>query len=169
MEASRIAELFRQSVASTGAADEPCQAEDILAALERRADPEREGEPLDRILMSNQASALARIAMALQPEAEELSRDVAAIRRGRDSAAYRWRRHARSVIAMASVAGLAAMAVLVARVNHPVATPHPEMPVAQQGRVAPEDVIRSISFEDEGVAVVTDQDVGRIFEGDFDS
>lgn len=169
MEASRIAELFRQSVASTEATAEACQAEDICAALGRRADAEREGEPLDCILMSNQASAIARIALALQPEAEELSREVAAIRRGRDSVTHRWRRRARSVIAMASVAGLAAMAVLVARVNHPVATPKPDLPIAQQGRVMPEDIIHSISFEGDGVASISDQDAGRIFEGDFDS
>ncbi len=169
MEASRIAELFRQSVATMEATGEACRAEDVCAALEHRADPEREGEPLDRVLASNPASAIMRIALALQPEAEDLSREVAAIRRERNLVAHPWRRHMRSVVAMAAVAGLAAMAVLVSGVNHPAATSQPVVPMAQQGRVAPEDVIRSFSFEGDGVASVSDQDSGTIFEGDFDS
>lgn len=169
MGASRMAELFRQHVAGVRMADEAGAVEDICAALNRCASPERECEPLDRVLASSDVAAIARIALALQPEAAELSRDVAAIRRERKLAAQPWRRHVRSVVAMAAVAGLAAMAVMVSGVNHPVATPQPAAPMAHQGKAAPEDVIRSISFEGDGVASVSEEDTGRIFQGDFDS
>src|SRR5688500_8112673 len=82
--------LYRRLAArSAGKAPE---ADDLAAALTRAGWPDEEGTPLDRIAASPAHADVLRAALALGPEAQALSRDIALLRAPRRVAARnrRW-------------------------------------------------------------------------------
>lgn len=169
-----IAKLFRQHAAQARGADDAALIDDVCAALRTHADPDRDDEPLDRVLALNEAAAIARIVAGLQPDITELADEVAMLRREDVLAAKPWRRRMRPVLALAAAASLFAVAVMVAGLNPtnldpaaPSGVSHSASPAA--GKVAPEYVISTVSFEADGVASAESLHSGRIFRGDFDS
>lgn len=143
MTEQRLRELYRQSVA---AGTEPADDANVVAALTGSGSASEREIGLDRLAAMPGGPALARIAMALAPESERLSSELAA-RRGRVLRS-RW------PAAVALAAGLGAVAVLT---------------IGVQREPAPLDTgsdrILASSFESDAPAAESP----RIFSGDFDS
>ncbi|MBB5208858.1 hypothetical protein [Chiayiivirga flava] len=159
MDESRIKALYRQHTDAARALD----ADALQDVLGRHGYPDVEGTPLDRIAASSLQSDVLRIAMALGPDAQQLSRDIAALRREvpRRAAAPLLRR------TLALAAGVGALAVLFSTLHggsHPGAAGM-AMPDGTQS-------IMSGSFEP---GLPSQQDrieieaAAPIFRGDFDS
>jgi hypothetical protein len=147
---ARLQALYRRLAASS-AGDAPV-ADDLAAALTRAGWPDAEGTPLDRIAASPAHADVLRAALALGPDAEALSREIAALRAPRRIAARnrRW---------VALAAALGAVAVMTTGLRDGVAPPAPSIGT---------DPLMSASFESTGYgAPASDDEV--LFSADFDS
>src|SRR5688500_4736601 len=87
---ARLQALYRRLTARAPG-DAPA-AEDMAAALTRAGWPDEDDTPLDRIATSPAHADILRAALALGPEAERLSREIAGLRAPRRTAARnrRW-------------------------------------------------------------------------------
>ncbi len=154
----RLKALYRQSTSQ--ATDDNIDADLLMQALQRSGWPDEEGTPIDRIANSALHADLLRLVMELGPEAQALSRDVAAlrgpsVRQARPSAARGW---------LALAAGVGAAAVLMLGLF----TPHGQesMPVLPAGS----ESILSASFESAPAETAAEIDeAAPIFRADFDS
>lgn len=161
MDESRIKALYRQHTDAARALD----ADALQDVLGRHGYPDVDDTPIDRIAASSLQSDVLRIAVALGPDAQQLSRDIAALRRQ----APRPHRSAAPFLrrTLALAAGVGALAVLFSTLHggsHPGAA----------GIALPDSTqsIMSGSFEP---GMPSQQDrieieaAGPIFRGDFDS
>lgn len=152
----RLKALYR---ASRPGAPADVDADVLAEVLQRSGWPDEEGTPLDRIAASPAHADILRAVMALGPDAEALSRDVAALRRPQ---VVPLRRPGALRSAMALAAGVGAAALLIAGLGR---LPSPQAPLAP----AASEVILSASFEtpDEGPGLPGEAE--GIFGGGFDS
>ena len=157
-EDDRLKALYRASLPRESAAVTDA---DIDQVLGRSGWPDEEDTALDRIAASPLHADVLRLVMELGPDAEELSRDLAALRKPqvvpmrRPAAARSW---------AALAAGVGTAAVLIAGLG---SLPRPEQPGTLPGQ---SEVILSASFDgpaDNGSA--TPHEPEAIFNGDFDS
>ena len=154
----RLKALYR---ASTSRAPDAVSDADIEQVLGRAGWPDEENTPLDRIADSALHADVLRMVMELGPEAEALSREVAALRKpqavpARRPAARGW---------MALAAGMGAAALLIAGLGQ---LPGPEQETLPGGS----DVILSASFDEADAGSQPSpapQAPQAIFQGDFDS
>lgn len=162
MDELRIKALYRRHTE----ADRALDADALHEALGRHGFPDEEGTAIDRIAASAVQADVLRLVMELGPDAEQLSRDVTALRKPR----HRVLPFLRSGFAVA--AGVGAFAVLFSLMqNGPLrggmqrdAAMHEAMPVSQS--------IMSGSFEhgsESHQQRVDIKDAAPIFSGDFDS
>lgn len=158
MDESRIKALYRQHTAAARELD----ADAMQDVLGRHGYPDVEGTPIDRIAASSLQSDVLKLVMELGPDAQQLSRDVAALRRPtqRTGASF-----VRRTLALA--AGVGALAVLFSTLQgggHPGAAGGSTQDGTQS--------IMSGSFEP-GVEShqerIDIQGPAPIFKGDFDS
>jgi hypothetical protein len=149
---AQLQALYRR-YAALAAGDAPA-AEDVAAALTRSGWPDEEGTPLDRIAASPAHADVLRAALALGPDAEALSRDLATLRAPRRAVA----RHRRW---LALAAALGAVALLTSGLRDSVPTPSAPHSIGSES-------LLSASFESSGdEAPAGDDDV--LFSADFDS
>lgn len=149
---AKLQALYRRLAAR--AADNVPEADDLAAALNRAGWPDEEGTPLDRIAASPAHADVLRAALALAPEAEALSREIAVLRAPRRVAARnrRW---------VALAAALGAVALMTSGLRDSVPTP------AAPHTMDSESLL-SASFESNGEeAPESDDEV--LFSADFDS
>lgn len=160
MDELRIKSLYRRHTEANRALD----ADALQEALGRHGFPDEEGTALDCIAASAVQADVLRLVMELGPDAEQFSRDVAALRKPK----HRALPFLRGGFAVA--AGVGALAVLFSLMQHgPMRGGYPAgadtaMPVSQS--------IMSGSFEQGSAAQqerVDLQDAAPIFSGDFDS
>jgi hypothetical protein len=144
---ARLQALYRRLTASAALP----QSDDLAQVLGRAGFPDEEGTPLDRVAASSLQADLLRTVMALEQDADELRRGVAALRAPRRAAgARRW---------LAAAAALGAVAVLVTGLRP--GTPPPAAPAD-----ATHDMILSASFES---APASRDPEPPIFAASFDS
>lgn len=158
MDESRIKALYRQHTAAARELD----ADALVETLGRHGYPDVEGTPIDRIAASALQSDVLKLVMELGPDAQQLSRDVAALRRPKQ--------HAGSALVrrtLALAAGVGALAVLFSTLQgggHPGAVGGS----LQDGTQS----IMSGSFEPGAESQherIELQGAAPIFKGDFDS
>lgn len=154
----RLQSLYRRLTAPRAEVG-AIEADAIVEALQRHGHPDEEGTVLDRIAGSAAEADVLRVALALTPDAQALSQEVAALR----SASRQSRAPARRWLAVAASVGAVAVLFAMLRVGpHPMQAP---VPAASP----PSDDIFSVSFESpagERVEMETDT---PIFRADFDS
>lgn len=160
MDEARLKSLYRRHTDANRTVD----ADAMHEALSRHGFPDVEDTAIDRIAASSVQSDVLRLVMALGPDAEQLSRDVAAVRRDsqRSTRALPFLR--RGLAVAAGVGALAVLFTLVHSGSQPGSIGH-EMPVAGQS-------IMSGSFERGAESVQAEveiQHAAPIFRGDFDS
>jgi hypothetical protein len=161
MNDERLQSLYRRMTA-TRADARPIDADDLVEAMSRSGYPDVEGTPLDRIAASSEQAELLRIALALAPDAQALSRDVAALRAParRAPARRRW-------LALAASVGAAAVLFAGLRGEAPRAPDAAEVVITQ---APPTDRITSASFETAAQTVDgADASQAPLFSGGFDS
>lgn len=169
MSDERLQSLYRRLTA-THADASLIDADVIAEALQRHGYPDTEGTPLDRIAASADHAEVLRVALALAPEATELSREVAALRRPQrhtSAPARRW---------LGLAAGVGGLAVVFAMLRDgpqpgptPVATLPSDTILSVSFESAPSNSILSVSFESaprdgDGIG-----EASPIFHGGFDS
>lgn len=149
---ARLQALYRRLTADTGG--EAPRAEDLAAALTRAGWPDEDGTPLDRIAASPAHADVLRAALALGPDAEALSRDIAALRAPRRAVAphRRW---------IALAAALGAVALLTSGLRDSV-------PPASAPHAMGSENLLSASFES-GPEEAPESDDEVLFSADFDS
>lgn len=159
MDESRIKALYRQHTAAARELD----ADALQDVLGRHGYPDVEGTPLDRIAASSLQADVLKLVMELGPDAQQLSRDVAALRRPKQHAGSSFVRRT-----LALAAGVGALAVLFSTLQggggHPGAA-GVSMPDSTQS-------IMSGSFEpgaESHQERIDIQSAAPIFKGDFDS
>ena len=147
---ARLQALYRRLAASP-AGDAPV-ADDLAAALTRAGWPDEDGTPLDRIAASPAHADILRATLALGPEAEALSREIAELRAPRRIAARnrRW---------VALAAALGAVALM---------TPGLRDGVAPPPQAIGTDALMSASFESGADDAPSSSDE-VLFSADFDS
>lgn len=154
MDESRIKALYRRHTEAGNAVD----ADALHEALGRHGFPDQEGTAIDRIADSAVQADVLRLVMALGPDAEALSRDVAALRKPTRAVPTFVRR------GFALAAGVGALAILFA-VTHqgprPGADPAPASQTIMSGSFEPGMQSQQDRIEIESAA--------PIFSGDFDS
>jgi hypothetical protein len=141
--------LYRR-LAARGEGRAP-DAADLSDALTRAGWPDEEGTPLDRIAASPAHADILRAALALGPEAEALSRDIAALRAPRRAAARnrRW---------VALAAALGAVALMTSGLRDSLAPPSAPQAIDSES-------LLSASFESDEAPAADDD----VFSADFDS
>jgi hypothetical protein len=154
MSDARLKSLYRR-LAATRSDATGIDADEIVAVLSRAGYPDQEGTPLDRLAGSNAHADIARIALALAPDAAALSHELARARAPRRLVpARRW---------LALAAGVGTVAILVAGLRGG------PMPTAPTQQPLGSDVILSGSFEIAPGAEMELDEAAPIFRGDFDS
>lgn len=156
MDDNRLKALYRQHTATARELD----VDAMHDALGRHGYPDVEGTPVDRIAASALQSDVMRLVMELGPDAEALSRDVAALRRPQRAAPVLVRR------TLALAAGVGGIAVVFAMLHGA------GQPGAESFQSPHHGSIMSGSFE-KGMQSQQDrieiQEAAPIFKGDFDS
>jgi hypothetical protein len=153
----RLKALYRASIPRDSA---DVSDADIEQALSRSGWPDEDDTALDRIAGSALHADVLRMVMELGPDAEALSRDLAALRKPR-MAPPRRPGVGRSWAALA--AGVGTAAVLIAGLGT-LDKPGPSGPPS-----GPQDVILSASFDGPGEHDPAPQAPQPIFNGGFDS
>ena len=153
----RLKALYRASLPrDSGAVSEA----DIEQVLTRSGWPDEDDTPLDRLAASPLHADVLKLVMELGPEAEALSRDLAALRKPQVKAP---RRRALGRPWAARAAGVGSVAVLVAGVGSL------QKPGQSAAVPAQSDVILSASFDGPAEEGPAPQEPAAIFNGDFDS
>lgn len=158
MNDDRLKSLYRRM---TSGAPAPVAADDLADAVSRSGYPDCEHTPLDRIATSASQADLLRVALALAPDAQQLSRDITALRAPKRSAVLsRW---------VALAAGVGAIAVLVSGLRV-AQVPDGAAAAGFAGATADTipDEILSASFEASAQTASNDE-VQPLFSGGFDS
>ena len=156
MDDSRLKALYRQHTASARALD----ADAMHDALGRHGYPDVEDTPVDRIAASALQSVVMRLVMALGPDAEALSRDIASSRRPRSTAPAFVRR------SLALAAGVGGIAVVFAMLHGGAQPGANSLQDAQGGSIMSGSFEPGMQSHQDRIDI---QEAAPIFKGDFDS
>lgn len=152
----RLKALYRASAQDAGRVQDG----DLEAVIGRSGWPDEDDTPLDRIAGSAAHADILRVVMALEDDARELSREVAALRRPQ---VVPMRRPAAAKSVFALAAGVGAAALLIAGLGR---LPTAEQPLAP---IDASDIILSASFDGPEMEGQGLEEADPIFSGDFDS